>query len=140
MTDAMHKRGEKQTGLKLGKSMKSFHLSSPWKLALVSIIAGAAVTQAARAQYGTVLSGAGAFAVAGFGVNYAGSTFNPLLTAPPPAGLGFGPIYSDFQVLQLSPAVAYRITERLSVGVGPIVDLATLKLAPALFAAPDNAN
>ena len=36
--------------------------------------------------------GMGIFAVAGFGLNYAGSNTNPVLTAPAPNGLGFGPI------------------------------------------------
>jgi long-chain fatty acid transport protein len=84
--------------------------------------------------------GLGIYAVAGFGVDYAGSTTNPLLTAPPPAGVGFGPVYSNFQVLQIHPAVSYQITDRLSVGGGPAVDLASLQVAPAVFAAPDDAN
>ncbi len=84
--------------------------------------------------------GLGIFAVAGFGLDYAGSTTNPVLTAPPPHGIGVGPLFTDYQVLQITPAVAYQVTERLSVAAGPILDLATLGLDPALFAAPDNAN
>jgi long-chain fatty acid transport protein len=84
--------------------------------------------------------GLGIFAVAGFGVDYAGSLTNPLLTAPAPNGLGFGPIYSDFQVLQIAPAVAYKLTDRLSVSAGPTIDLATLRADPGLFAPPDDAN
>jgi long-chain fatty acid transport protein len=84
--------------------------------------------------------GLGAFAVAGFGVDYAGSTSNPALTAPQPNGVGFGPVYSDFQVLQIVPAVAFRVTDQLSVSAGPTVDLATLRGDPAIFAAPDDAN
>jgi long-chain fatty acid transport protein len=84
--------------------------------------------------------GLGVFAAAGFGVDYAGSTTNPALTAPPPTGIGFGPVFSELEVLQITPAVAYRLTDRLSVAAGPTLDLATLKLAPGLFAAPDDAN
>ncbi len=84
--------------------------------------------------------GLGIYALAGFGVDYAGSHSNPVLTAPPPNGIGFGPVYSNFQVLQIHPAVSYQITDRLSVGGGPAVDLATLQVAPAIFAAPDDAN
>jgi long-chain fatty acid transport protein len=83
--------------------------------------------------------GLGIFALAGFGVNYAGST-NPILTAPPPAGAGFGPVYSNLQVLQIHPAVAYQLTDRLSVGAGPTVNLAMLALDPWVLAPPDNAN
>ncbi len=84
--------------------------------------------------------GLGIFAVAGFGVDYAGSTTNPALTAHPPAGIGFGPIDSDFQVLQIHPAFAFKLTDRLSIGGGPTVDLARLRVDPFILAAPDNAN
>jgi long-chain fatty acid transport protein len=84
--------------------------------------------------------GLGVFPVAGFGVDYAGSLTNPVLTPPPPRGIGFGPVYSDYQVMQIAPAVSYRVTDRLSVGLGPTVDVAMLKLNPALFAPPDDGN
>jgi long-chain fatty acid transport protein len=84
--------------------------------------------------------GLGVFALAGFGVDYAGSATNPVLTAPPPNGIGFGPIFSEYEVLQITPAAAYRVTDRLSVAAGPVVNLAVLKVDPAFFAAPDDAN
>jgi long-chain fatty acid transport protein len=84
--------------------------------------------------------GLGVFALAGFGVDYAGSTTNFPLTAPPPAGVGFGPVFSEFQVLQIHPAVAYQLTDRLSVAAGPTLNLAIAKVAPALFTTPDDAN
>jgi long-chain fatty acid transport protein len=84
--------------------------------------------------------GLGLFAVAGFGVNYAGSTTNPLTTAPLPVGIGFGPIHSDYEVLQIAPAVSWQITERLSIAAGPTIDVGRLQVAPALFAAPDDAD
>jgi long-chain fatty acid transport protein len=74
--------------------------------------------------------GLGIFAIAGFGVDYGGSTTNFPLTPPPPTGLGFGTIFTEFQVLQIHPALAYQITDRLSVGAGPTLDLATLKVNP----------
>jgi long-chain fatty acid transport protein len=80
------------------------------------------------------------FAVAGFGLDYAGSTTNPVLTAAPPHGIGVGPIYTNYQVVQVTPAIAYQLTNRLSVSVAPSLDVGTLQLDPALFAAPDNAN
>jgi long-chain fatty acid transport protein len=80
------------------------------------------------------------FALAGFGVDYAGSTTNPLLTAPAPNGVGVGPVFSEFQVLQIHPAVAYQVTDRLAVAAGPTLDLAVLKVNPFLATAPDNAN
>jgi long-chain fatty acid transport protein len=84
--------------------------------------------------------GLGVFALAGFGVDYAGSSTNFLLSAPPPTGIGLGPMYSDFQVLQVHPAFAYQFTDHLSIGAGPTLNLATLKAAPGLFAPPDDAN
>src|SRR5205085_1011639 len=84
--------------------------------------------------------GLGIHAVAGFGVDYPGSRFNPLLTPPPPAGVGVGPVFSQYQVLQITPAAAYQVTDRLSVAAGPIVDLAYLQVDPGLNAAPDDAN
>lgn len=84
--------------------------------------------------------GLGMYAVAGFGVDYSGSTSNPLFTATPPNGVGFGAVNSYFEVLQIQPSVAYQLTDRLSVAAGPILDMARLRVAPGLFAAPDNAN
>lgn len=84
--------------------------------------------------------GIGAMAVSGFGVNYAGSTTNPILTPPPPFGLGVGPLYTSYQVMQIIPTVAYRVTDKLSIGLSPMIDLAALSVNPGLFAAPDAAG
>src|SRR5262249_17218235 len=45
-----------------------------------------------------------------------------------------------YQVLQVAPSVAWRVTERVSVAAGPTLDLAILKADPFLGAAPDDAN
>ncbi len=84
--------------------------------------------------------GLGIFAVAGFGLDYPGSNTNPVLTAPAPNGLGFGPLYSQYQVLQVAPALVYDVNDQLAVSVSPILDIGSLQLDPALFAAPDDAN
>ena len=84
--------------------------------------------------------GIGLNAVAGFGVDYAGSNSNPILTARPPVGVGVGPVFSDYQVLQVSPALAYQVTDRLTVAAGPNLDIARLQFEPGLFLAPDDAN
>lgn len=80
--------------------------------------------------------GMGAYAIAGFGLNYAGSTTNPI-QAPPPAGLGFGPIFSQYQVMQIAPALVYDVTDRLSISFSPLVNIGMAQLDPALFATPD---
>jgi long-chain fatty acid transport protein len=82
--------------------------------------------------------GLGLFAIAGFGVDYAGSSTNPATMPPPPAGIGFGPIFSDYEVFQIHPAVAYKLTDRLSIGGGPTLDLAKLRIDPFLLASPNN--
>ena len=84
--------------------------------------------------------GLGIFAVAGFGLNYAGSTTNPVLSPPPPVGLGFGPIFSQYQVLQIAPALVYDVNEQLSVSISPLLDLGSLQVDPSVVSAPDDAN
>jgi long-chain fatty acid transport protein len=84
--------------------------------------------------------GIGVMAVSGFSVNFPGSTTNPILTAPPPAGLGVGPVYTQFELLQAIPTVAYKLTEKLSVGFSPMIDLAGVSANPGFLAAPDAAG
>ena len=84
--------------------------------------------------------GLGIYGVAGFGTNYRQDNGNPILNAPPPNGIGLGSLFSQYQVLQVAPTVAYQITDHLSVGLAPTFDLAELSVDPAFFAAPDNAN
>lgn len=55
--------------------------------------------------------GFGVYGVAGFGLNYPGSPTNPVLTPPAPTGLGFGPIFSQYQVVQIAPALVLDVTE-----------------------------
>jgi long-chain fatty acid transport protein len=81
--------------------------------------------------------GLGLFCPAGFAVNYPGSTTNPLLTPPPPNGFGFGPIAAEYQVFQIAPTVSYQLTDRLSIGFGPLLDLAALRIDPALITSPN---
>lgn len=84
--------------------------------------------------------GLGVFGIGGFGTNYAGSLTNPILTAPPPAGIGLGPLYSKLQLIQIAPTAAYQLTEHLSFGIAPTVTLADLTLDPMFLASPDDAN
>lgn len=84
--------------------------------------------------------GLGVFTIGGFGVNYSASNSNPLLTPQPPNGFGIGNGYSRLSLLQIAPTVAVKLTDRLSVGFAPTVTMGDLALAPALFAAPDNAD
>jgi long-chain fatty acid transport protein len=84
--------------------------------------------------------GLGVFAVGGFAVNYPADQTNPILSPAPPNGIGLGAVSSLFQVMQLAPTVAYQLTDHLSIGLAPTVDLATLLVDPAIFASPNNAG
>ncbi|QDS90895.1 Outer membrane protein transport protein (OMPP1/FadL/TodX) [Rosistilla ulvae] len=84
--------------------------------------------------------GLGVFTIGGFGVNYSASATNPLLTPQPPNGFGIGNAYSRLNLLQIAPTVAVQLIDGLSVGFAPTVTMGDLALAPALFAAPDNAD
>ena len=91
-------------------------------------------------QESAVTVGLGVLTVGGFGVNYPGSTSNPLLMPPLPNGFGVGPIHTQYQLLQVIPTVALKLTDRFSVGFSPIVNLASLSVDPGILAPPDNAS
>lgn len=82
----------------------------------------------------------GVISAGGFTANYPASVSNPALTPAPPVGVGLGRVYADLQVIQFVPALSVQVTDRFSVGVSPIVNMANLHANPLLFAAPDNAN
>jgi long-chain fatty acid transport protein len=84
--------------------------------------------------------GLGLLSVAGFGVNFPGDPHNPVLSPPPPFGLGAGPVSAQYQLMQLIPTAALQATERLSLGFSPIVDIAGLSADPGSVAPPDNAS
>src|SRR5262249_32359862 len=65
---------------------------------------------------------------------------NPILTAQPPHGVGLGNVYSELQQIQLAPALAAQVTDHLSVGIGPIINLANLRADPGVLVTPDAAN
>jgi long-chain fatty acid transport protein len=83
--------------------------------------------------------GLGIFTIGGFGTNFPASTTNPILTPQPPNGIGLGSIYSNLAVIQLTPNISYQITDRLSIGAGPTLTMASLGVDP-LFVATPNTN
>jgi long-chain fatty acid transport protein len=82
--------------------------------------------------------GLGVFVVGGFGINYPGSLTNPILQAPPLAGVGVGPLFTELTVTQVVPTVSLQLTDNLSVGVAPTLTLASLSLDPNIVATPDH--
>jgi long-chain fatty acid transport protein len=83
--------------------------------------------------------GLGMFGIAGFSVNYPASLTNPVLSPPPPNGVGLGRICSEAQYLQIVPTLSYALSDRLFVGFAPTVDLAYVSVDPLFLAAPDDA-
>ncbi len=97
--------------------------------------------------------GISAFGISGFGVtfpenkNYPGDlrgnpnpNFNPNnpvnpINFPQFAG-GFGKVESDYGLLQLGFAYSYKLSEKVSIGVQPTINYATLELEPNPLSAP----
>ncbi len=77
-------------------------------------------------------------AVSGFGVDYDQNTnfSNPILTAQPPKGFGFGRIRSNYALLEVPIGISRSLTERLSAGFSIAPSLSMLQVIPAPFAPP----
>ncbi len=107
-----------------------------------SVFALPTIALAFRPDESPFTYGLGMFAVAGFGLNYPanGLPGNPLLSPQPPFGFGLGPVFSQYQVLQIAPALVYEVNEQLSVSVSPLVDIGMAQLDPAVFANPGPAG
>lgn len=84
--------------------------------------------------------GLGVFSIGGLGADYPEDSGNPLLSAPPPAGVGGGEVFARLQLFQAAPTASFAITDNLSVGLAPTLTIADLSSDPFPFAAPDDAN
>lgn len=80
--------------------------------------------------------GVSAFGISGFGVTFPESTTNPINTPQPN---GFGLVESDYSLLQVSLTYAYQLSTKVSIGLQPNINYATLELAPNPLAIPDPA-
>lgn len=78
--------------------------------------------------------GVSAFGISGFGVTFPESASNPV-TMPQSYG-GFGRVQSDYQLMQVGLTYAYKLNEKLSVGLAPTFNLSMLELLPNPIAAP----
>ena len=83
--------------------------------------------------------GLGVFPNGGFGTNYPGSLTNPIFSPFPPNGVGFGPVSTEFELVQLAPSASYQITDALSVGFSAEVGVASFSLDPGFFFPPSAA-
>jgi long-chain fatty acid transport protein len=81
-----------------------------------------------------VVIGLSGLGIGGFGVNYTADPSNPILMPRPN---GFGQVYSNYQLLKISPAVAWEVNEKLSVGFAANIDWQALAVDPMPIAAPD---
>lgn len=81
-----------------------------------------------------VVIGLSGLGIGGFGVNYAADATNPILM---PAPNGFGQVYSNFQLLKISPALAWNATDKLRIGLAANIDWEALAVSPMPIAAPD---
>jgi long-chain fatty acid transport protein len=77
-------------------------------------------------------------AVSGFGVDYNQNMdfSNPILTAQPPNGFGFGAIKSNYALVEVPIGLSRLLTEKLSVGFSAVPAFSMLQVIPAPFAAP----
>lgn len=81
--------------------------------------------------------GLGLFTIGGGGVNFPGTPGNPILSPTGPLGKTvLGPIESNMTLLQISPTVSYQVTDRLIVGIGPMIDVTLGSFNPAYFGSP----
>lgn len=81
-----------------------------------------------------VTIGLAGLGIGGFGVNYAADPANPILMPRPN---GFGQVYSNFQLMKIAPAVAWKVGEQLRLGVAANIDWSSLAVDPMPIAAPD---
>jgi long-chain fatty acid transport protein len=85
--------------------------------------------------------GVGVYGIGGFSSNFASNALgpgaNPVLTPQPGlGGVGAGRVFSQAQIYQIAPTVSYALTEKLSFGFAPTIDLANAQADPMFLAPP----
>lgn len=80
-----------------------------------------------------VVVGLAGLGIGGFGVNYPVDPANPILMPRPN---GFGQVYSNFGLMKIVPAVAWKASDKLRIGVAANIDWASLAVNPMPTAAP----
>lgn len=77
--------------------------------------------------------GLGGLGIGGFGVDYPSALDNPILFPRPN---GFGQVYSNFSLLKFTPALAYKVTDDVSIGFAGNLSWASLAIDPMPAASP----
>jgi long-chain fatty acid transport protein len=78
--------------------------------------------------------GIGFLGLAGFGTDYPQDPGNPILSPQPN---GFGRVYSYYALLKVPTVLAWKLSDKFSLGLSLNVARATLEANPAGFASPD---
>lgn len=73
--------------------------------------------------------GVGAFAIAAFGTEYAQDPTNPVVSPQP---FGFGKTKSLYSAVEIVPTIAYKVTNRVSIGIAPTLAWHSLSIEPFL--------
>ena len=80
-----------------------------------------------------VVFGVAGLGIGGFGVDYPADNTNPIMMSRPN---GFGQVYSNFQLMKIAPALAWKASPKLRLGVSANIDWASLAVDPMPTAAP----
>jgi long-chain fatty acid transport protein len=94
-------------------------------------------------EYPRITFGMASYYAGAGGANFPGDPTNPVFAAKFPAigagGLVLGPSVAQLAILQTAGLVSLQLTDRLSVGAGPVVDTILASFAPAFFGGVNNA-
>jgi long-chain fatty acid transport protein len=95
-----------------------------------------------KGQNPRITYGIGAFAIAGYRLNYDASTTNPVLM--PQGSLGalptFGRVNTESEFFQIVPTIAYTVNDSWSIGFAPTMTIARLGIEPMLASPPGAAG
>ncbi|MCX5759937.1 MAG: outer membrane protein transport protein [Gemmatimonadetes bacterium] len=80
-----------------------------------------------------VVVGLAGLGIGGFGVNYPADPSNPILMPRPN---GFGQVYSNFGLMKIVPAIAWKASDKLRFGVAVNIDWSSLAVNPMPTASP----
>lgn len=83
-----------------------------------------------------VTLGLGILSVGGFATNYQADATNPILSPPfALGGVGLGGVKSDALFFEFVPALSVRVTDRLTVGGGPVIGMGKITIDQNPFVA-----
>ena len=76
---------------------------------------------------------------AGFNVNMPADATNPI-TSPPFAlgGVGIGKQQTEATFYQMAPVMSVAVTDRLSIGFGPVINMGKISLDKNIFTSPNS--